>query len=789
MEHPRVHLICTAHLDPVWQWRWEEGASEALATFRTAATLLNEHEGLIFNHNEALLYKWVRELDPGLFHEIKDLAAKGRWRISGGWHLQPDLNIPGTESLIRCISEGRKFFAEHFDARPRVAYNFDSFGHGPGLPQILRLFGYGMYIFMRPEKDLVDLPSDLFRWRGVDGTEIPALRISVGLYHTERDNMAARIEEGAELALRLNRAVPVFWGLGDHGGGPTRKDLAVIDDFISMEKRVEVIHSTPDRLLSDLEEAAWSAPIVEQSLQDVFPGSYTSLSRIKRRARKSLSRLVQAEALCTAAWKLRREPFPNGEFEKAWQGHLFNDFHDILPGTCTAPAEKDALDLYGGVAEKVRTLRLSAAAALNRGAPLDLPLPVTVLNANPCCTRVPVEFECMVDYRPLWKGEWHLELFDSSGKEIVCQEEVPEALLPFNGWRRKVSFMADLPALGRAVYRVDVAEGPPPKQECGPAGEPGPLEPLPLVVEDRGDSGGAACESFREIAGSFRPGSADTAVIETGPVRTIFERVYTYNRSRIVLHTITYPDWPVVEHRFRILWNEQRKMLKLVLPTGLSEPVLYCEVPGGVVRHSEDGREHVQSGWLMAKGKKDGTPAAVGIVNSGQHGFDFKEGEVRLSVLRSAAYCHTSAGFTQEEGSVLTPISLDPPPERRFMDQGEHELKLLVATGKPDVVRKMLPGLAEWIVAPPLVFPHLPATGHGRADELLTLSPQSVRLLSCRPAGDGQALVVRLQETEGRETAAVLNIFSPSLRINRRLKPFEIASMRIGLDNIQRHRH
>lgn len=36
----RVHLICNAHIDPIWQWDWQEGASAVLSTFRSASTLV-----------------------------------------------------------------------------------------------------------------------------------------------------------------------------------------------------------------------------------------------------------------------------------------------------------------------------------------------------------------------------------------------------------------------------------------------------------------------------------------------------------------------------------------------------------------------------------------------------------------------------------------------------------------------------------------------------------------------------------------------------------------------------
>jgi alpha-mannosidase len=122
MRKPVIHLICNAHLDPVWQWRWDEGAAETITTFGIAVRLLREFPTFVFNHNEAILYRWVQEYDPALFKEIQKLVVEGRWCISGGWDLQPDVNMPGTESLIRHVAEGRQFFLEHFGARPVVAY-------------------------------------------------------------------------------------------------------------------------------------------------------------------------------------------------------------------------------------------------------------------------------------------------------------------------------------------------------------------------------------------------------------------------------------------------------------------------------------------------------------------------------------------------------------------------------------------------------------------------------------------------------------------------------------------
>ncbi|HAK96009.1 MAG TPA: alpha-mannosidase, partial [Planctomycetes bacterium] len=96
-----IHLLCNAHLDPVWLWEWEEGAAEAISTFRTAAELCETHDAFIFNHNEVTLYQWVQEYEPELFERIRKLVRQGTWHIMGSWYLQPDCNMPSGESFVR----------------------------------------------------------------------------------------------------------------------------------------------------------------------------------------------------------------------------------------------------------------------------------------------------------------------------------------------------------------------------------------------------------------------------------------------------------------------------------------------------------------------------------------------------------------------------------------------------------------------------------------------------------------------------------------------------------------
>lgn len=822
MSIPKIHLICNAHLDPVWQWRWEEGCAETLATFRNAVQLLYEYPDFIFNHNEALLYRWVLKYDPDLLVAIQKLARAGRWSISGGWYLQPDVNLPGIESIIRQIIEGRRFFQDYFGVQPLVAYNFDSFGHSGGLPQILCQAGYKMYLHLRPQSPDLELPSDLYRWQGVDGSEIIGYRIAVGLYHTEYDNIEQRLAEGVELALRLNRDVPVFWGIGDHGGGATRADLVRIAQFQRQEKRVEIIPSTPDRFYEAVKDLAENAPLFQGDLQRIFTGCYTSLSRIKRGACRSLHRLVQTETLRTATWWLYGQEYPQLDLEEAWRDHLFNDFHDILPGSCTELAERDALDLYGRVGETVRRLRLGAAVAfnsrsqkdyqkpgrarhtncvLNAPDPVLTSIPVTVMNTNPACTRAPVEVECMISHRPKWSGTWYLRLFNIEGTEIPCQEEGAEALLPFNGWRRKVSFIAKLPAVGVANYylqlfegerkidqrqsalnlKFDYQQGLISNLDSGPGQEclAGPLM-QPLVVEDEGDSWGTNYWTFRKILGKFQPEKDGVRIIETGPIRTIYQSIFTFNHSKLVMNTITYAHFPVLEYRLRIYWNEERKRLKLSIPTVFKNDHLICEVPGGVITRPADGEEHVHGRWSMLSGNLNGRDAALGVVNCGQHGLDYQDGEVRLSVLRSAAYCH-------EQG-----FKIENCPAPKFMDQGVHDMRLFVLPGDAEAVKKSLPGLAILLNAPPVSYAHLPIGSYGALNnfvelklaqnsfqDLLAIDPENIILLACHRSRDGQALIVRLQESINRGTQARISFTIPPVQLTVSFQPLEIQTLRI----------
>ncbi len=253
----KLHLVCNAHLDPYWLWEWEEGAAEAISTFRTAADLLDEYPEFVFCHNEVILYRWVEEFEPALFERIQRLVAEGRWHIMGGWYVQPDCNMPSGESFLRQALLGRRYFAEKFGKRPTTAINFDPFGHTRGLVQILAKSGYDSYIHCRPGQHDCPLPADIYTWVGYDGSTVTGCRQPFygTLLGQARKWTEHRIEnwELGDLGLML-------WGVGDHGGGASRGDLNDLRQLVKDRPEVEIAQSTPEAFFAELRASGYEPP-------------------------------------------------------------------------------------------------------------------------------------------------------------------------------------------------------------------------------------------------------------------------------------------------------------------------------------------------------------------------------------------------------------------------------------------------------------------------------------------------------------------------------------------------
>lgn len=467
----RVHLICQAHIDPVWIWDWPEGATETLATFEAAADLLDEYPEFVFNHNESVLYEWTKRYRPELFERIREHVRSGRWVVSGGWYLQPDANLPSGESIARHILLGRRFFGEELGVEPRVAYNLDSFGHNGNLPQFLRLAGYEMYTHFRPHPHEKRLPDYLYRWRGVDGSQTVGFRPPDGWYCSHPGSLvSSKIEEMRDLTRTSGRSTTVFWGAGNHGGGATRGDLDVIRE--AAPGSPQIVQSSFERFLEEVVlPVAGELPVVDGELQKCFTGCYTSIIGNKLGNRRAEGFALVAERYAALAWWLTGAPYPAERLERVWKDLLFCQFHDMLPGSSIRDGATSSRDILGRAVTGAREILLGAQLELMRSTEPKEPLTVRIFNPHPVARRLPVTVDVQLATHPAFVEGTYLGVYDAAGTEVVRQ--LLEYRRSTADWRNTFLFEATLPAMGLAEYRIRIEEPTAVERESGEPGAAG----------------------------------------------------------------------------------------------------------------------------------------------------------------------------------------------------------------------------------------------------------------------------------------------------------------------------
>ena len=793
----KLFLVSNAHIDPVWLWEWQEGATATVATFRAAADICEEFDGFVFCHNEALLYQWTETYDPALFVRIQRLVKAGKWHIMGGWFLQPDCNLPSGESILRQILSGQKYFAEKFDQKPTVAINFDTFGHSRGMVQILSQCGYKGYVFMRPGKHQLALPANSFTWTGYDGSSVICHRLAHGTYA----NYEGGAVEWAQETVRdnANDAVGLFaWGIGNHGGGPSRKDLMDLNAWLNEQKDIHIRHATPEEFFAALEEEGVECPEFTDELRPVFIGCYASQARLKRLHRKLENELYSAEKMAAAASSLALMEYPAKELEEAQWDMMLNEFHDTLPGTTIESGARGAeQSLYHGL-EIASRVKMRAFMALLSGQPKAKPewVPIFIYNPHPHPVFGVFSCEFMPAQHQNWKEDvqYRVAVYHN-GQQIASQQEKPEYNMNLD-WRQKVSFYATLEPFRMNRFDCEVTYEPMsiqaaqlPKADIRFVNDrmevvinsktglvdqyrvdgvdylrPGSF--ATQLFKDNADPWNMLTGGYKDVVGQFEPVAEkqghrhaivlDTPeiaipavrIIENGPVRMIVEAEFCYGSSRMI-QTYRLPRTGTsFEVEQRIYWNETDTMAKLVIPCAMEGDYIGQNMFGRG-KLPQDGSETVSQKWCGIFSEEK----ALTVTNMATYGSHADKDTMYLSLLRAPGYAAHPI-----EGRPLVR-------EDRFIprvDQGEHIFSFVVCGGDTAQRQAFIEQEALVHNEAPFVINAFPSGDGESVDSFITVSDPRIVLTAMNRNDKGQ-LVLRLFNSSQETCTAEIVI--PTLHI------------------------
>src|ERR1700722_10162736 len=293
-----IHIIGHSHIDAAWLWPWRDGADSVLTTFRSALNRIDETPGFCYSHSSSAHYRWAERADPGMFSEIQRRVREGRWEVVGGWPVEPDCNIPATESFIRHALYGKQYFQKALGVDVRIGFNPDSFGHAAGLPTILKRAGYGYYVFMRPQEHEMKLPL-LFWWEGPDGSRVLVNRI---WKNYDADSDLIRAAATGAFATGFDDGV-FFLGVGDHGGAITKEQIRAVIEMQKDPSLPELRFSTLRDFFEQVESSAAfaSLPVVKGELQHHARGCYSANGEGKFLNRRAERSLMEAETISLIA--------------------------------------------------------------------------------------------------------------------------------------------------------------------------------------------------------------------------------------------------------------------------------------------------------------------------------------------------------------------------------------------------------------------------------------------------------------------------------------------------------
>lgn len=779
-----LHIIGHSHIDAAWLWPWRDGEDAVLNTFRSAINRMHETAGFCYTHSSSAHYRWVERADPALFAEIRQRIREGRWEVVGGWPVEPDCNIPATESFVRHSLYGKQYCQRALGVDVKIGFNPDSFGHAAGLPTILKRAGYGYYVFMRPQEHEMKLPL-LFWWEGPDGSRVLVSRI----WH-DYDSDAGEIRSAASGAFATNfNHAAFFLGVGDHGGAVTKEQLRQVVELSKDPSLPELRFSTLRAFFTEIESAPAfaSLPVIKGELQHHSRGCYSANGEEKYLNRRAERCLIQSETISLAANFTAGSAYPGDEFSTAWWKVLFCQFHDMLAGTSLYSDYQDVRDSIGYACEVAQTAKIGALETMAKRVDLSHIEEGAVFLFNPLPWRRYALVEYYTGSNPSGRARiTHLASKDAV--KVPVQWRPSASMTPT--WFPRIHAWVELPPCGYKVF--ELAHGEPPtaepfknfvtvsetgfgisslKAEDGTELLTGPIGLI--AISDTSDTWAHGVNQFRQEMG--RPTLVSSAIVEDGPVTRITRHRARWRDSEIVLNISQFAGMDFVELHFVIDWREHEQILMLEIPTALASPRVFAKVPGEVLERSVNGEEEPYQDWIGVQGKLNNADYTVALVNSSTYSYDCLNGLLRTVLIRSAPFARHN------------PNQVPYNDDNAWQDQGRQERRFWLMCGRGSYRELALDRRAEELQTP---ADYIMDSAHPGTESweqsFLEIMPDNVWVLAVKRAEDqaekqghraSAGTIVRIQERSGSKTRASIKSSPLGLDHTVDLAPWELKTL------------
>ncbi len=800
----KVYLIGSAHLDPIWLWRWQEGCGEVLQTFRSALDRLNEYDDFIFTCSSAAYYQWVEEIAPDLFEEIRARVKEGRWVPVNGWWVQPDCNIPSGESFARQALYSQLYYNEKFGRICKTGYNVDSFGHNVNIPQLLKQGGMDAYVMMRPQPNENAAIPDIYMWQGPDGTRVPTFKIQDSYTASGKESIDNRLATAERNEEKYDLGVMLFYGVGNHGGGPTRGDIEYMRSLKAAGKCL--LFSSPDEYFAALAGETDRLPVWTDDLQHHASGCYSATSLVKGLNRRAENALYTAEAFASVAHRAAGMQPKTEDLKAAWKDVCFNQFHDILCGCSIMEAYNDVRDSFGhavtiadrclneallrlarqvdtwvdGVSDPVCSVRNQDAGRFDRPVivfnPLSFPVkvPVRTYNASKYVKNSKGEFVPAQNVRASRSNDSHADtLFIAElpalGYETYWMKwegsfippefspatDVKAEGLTMENEYMKVSFS---PETGCIILLYNKAEG----FDYASAEKP---VAVPTVIDDRKtDTWAHNVFTFHDIKGVMALESIQ--LVESGPARAVIRTRHVFGDSYLVQDFILGSGQRTLRVKCKANWREQFTLLKMSFPAAGSDAVNTYEIPGAFIKRPANGEEEPAGKW-GAVSFTCGGRHTLAVVNDSKYSYDCPANDFRITLLRNVIFADH--------------YSHRPAADFNFTDEGMQRFEYGVCTAPGDADACLLGREALQFNVRPVCVPESFHKGTApQTASFISVDRPNIVMNALKLCEDGSGdLIVRLTENAGKDTNVNITVLGRSFTAafgHNQIKTFRISS-------------